>query len=322
MDERLADEARARAALPRADRWSRFIARFPYVRGVAVSGTLSKGVMKEGDDLDYLVFTEPDRVWFCRLLLMGFKKVFLFNSHHRFCVNYLLAEDHLEIPDRDLFTATEIAWLLPMVNPIDLSTVPRRQLMGRGVLSPTGVGAQRDGVAPSAGRSSKTAGRDLCRWLLGGRRLDDWSHRLISRRNKRRYGHLEIRHEVALRSEKHASKHHPRAFQERVLRRLADEIEAFEAAPRGGDRGREAAGAMKVLFSHSYFLRLDRKQWEGSDPLSAVGDPLRHGVSARARARGRAARHHVRRPGPRPWMARSKATTPRSSSSTTTASTI
>ena len=117
VDERRADEARARAALPRAARWSRFIGRFPHVRGVAISGTLSKGVMKEGDDLDYLVFTEPERVWFCRLLLMGFTKIFLFNSPHRFCVNYLLAEDHLEGPDRDLFTAMEIAWLLPMVNP-------------------------------------------------------------------------------------------------------------------------------------------------------------------------------------------------------------
>ncbi len=226
VDERVADQARAREALPRADRWSRFISRFPYVRGVAISGTLSKGVMKEGDDLDYLVFTEPDRVWLCRLLLMGFKKLVLFNSHHRFCINYLLAADRLSIPDRDVFTATEIAWLLPAVNP---------SIYGRFIEAnswvedyfPNWQPRSGDGVAPLAGGFLKSAAERLIDFL-GGRRGDDWSHRLISGRNKRRYGHLDVRHEVALRSEKHASKHHPRGFQERVLRRLDDEIEAFE----------------------------------------------------------------------------------------------
>lgn len=226
VDERVADQARARATLPRAEKWSRFISRFPYVRGVAVSGTLSKGVMKESDDLDYLVFTEPDRVWLCRLLLMGFKKLLLLNSHHRFCINYLLAADRLEIPDRDVFTATEIAWLLPTVNPsiyddfldanpwvVDFFPNWRRR--------------SGDGVAPLKGGLLKAVAEGLAD-LVGGRRLDDWSLRFISGRNKRRYGHLDVRHEDALRSEKHASKHHPRGFQERVMRRLDDGIEAFE----------------------------------------------------------------------------------------------
>lgn len=226
VDERVADQARARAAFPQADKWSRLISRFPYVRGVAVSGTLSKGVMKETDDLDYLVFTEPDRVWLCRLLLMGFKKLFLFNSHHRFCINYLLASDRLEIPDRDVFTATEIAWLLPTVNP---------SIYGRFIEANSWVGdhfpnwrpRSGDGVTPLAGGFLKAATESLIDFL-GGRRLDNWAHRLISGRNKRRYSHLKVRHEVALRSEKHVSKHHPRGFQERVLRRLDDEIGAFE----------------------------------------------------------------------------------------------
>ena len=226
VDERIADQARARAALPQAVRWSRFIARFPYVRGVAISGTLSKGVMKEGDDLDYLVFTEPDRVWLCRLLLMGFKKVFLFNSHHLFCINYLLASDRLEIPDYDVFTATEIAWLLPTVN---------RSIHGRFLDANAWIGDffpnwRRPGggdVAPLAGGLAKSVTEGLGD-LLGGRRLDGWSHRLISGRNRRRYGHLDVRHEVAMRSERHASKHHPRGFREWVLGRLDDEIEAFE----------------------------------------------------------------------------------------------
>lgn len=239
VDERVADEARAEEALPQAEKWSRFISRFPYVRGVAVSGTLSKGVMKEDDDLDYLVFTEPDRVWLCRLFLMGFKKLFLFNSHHRFCINYLLADDRLEIPDRDLFTATEIAWLLPTINP----SIYERFLDTNawvGEIFPNWRRRSGETAAPLTDGLLKSAAEGLAD-LLGGRRLDDWSHRFISGRNKRRYGHLDLRHEDALRSEKHASKHHPRGFQERVLSCLEDGIEAFEQRhgvtirPRGPD---------------------------------------------------------------------------------------
>jgi len=226
VDERAADEARARVALPQAVRWSRFIGRFPYVRGVAISGTLSKGVMKEGDDLDYLVFTEPDRVWLCRLLLMGFKKVFLLNSHHLFCINYLLAADRLEVPDHDLFTATEIAWLLPTVNPSIYGRFLDANAWVEDYL-PNWRRRSGDRVAPLTGGLVKSVTERVAD-LLGGDRLDDLSHRLISDRNRRRYGHLDVRHEVALRTEKHASKHHPRGFQERVLHRLDDEIAAFE----------------------------------------------------------------------------------------------
>ena len=241
IEEREADQARARSALPVAAGWSRFIARFPYVRGVAVSGTLSKGVMKDDDDLDYLVFTEPDRVWLCRLLLMGFKKVFLFNSHHRFCVNYLLAADRLEIPDRDLFTATEIAWLLPTVN----SEIHRRFLEANSWIEaffPNWRPRGDHGVAPLE-RGVFKVGFEACVDLLGGRRLDDWSHGIISRRNRSRYGPLDVRHSVALRSDKHASKHHPRGFQERVLGRLDDEITAFEDRHGVLIREQRAAGA-------------------------------------------------------------------------------
>jgi hypothetical protein len=233
VDDRLADEARARDALSKAARWSRFIARFPHVRGVAVSGTLSKGVMKEGDDLDYLVYTEPGRVWLCRLWLMGFKKLFLLNSHHRFCINYLMAEDHLEIPDRDLFTATEVAWLLPTVN----RSIHDRFLEANSWVEEFFPNWRR---CPNAGaplpRGLVKAAAEACAGGGVGRWLDGWSHRVISRRNERRYSHLEIQHDVALRSEKHASKHHPRAFRERVLRRLSDEIAAFESK-RGVDLG-------------------------------------------------------------------------------------
>jgi predicted nucleotidyltransferase len=62
-------------------RWvSGFISRFPFIRGILLSGSISKGFMEEDSDIDYFVITHPNRVWFSRLILMLFKKIFLFNS--------------------------------------------------------------------------------------------------------------------------------------------------------------------------------------------------------------------------------------------------
>ncbi len=94
--------------------YARLISHFPYVRGVAVSGSLSKGVIHKGGDIDYFIITTDKRLWLARVLLVAFKKLFLFNSHRYFCVNYFISEKHLEIPDRNIFTATEVSTLLPV----------------------------------------------------------------------------------------------------------------------------------------------------------------------------------------------------------------
>jgi hypothetical protein len=89
---------------------------FPFVRGVFLSGDLSKRVATPSSDIDYVIITAPGRLWICRLLLIAFKKVFLFNSRKFFCLNYFLTEDRLELDDRNYYTATEIAHLKPLVN--------------------------------------------------------------------------------------------------------------------------------------------------------------------------------------------------------------
>jgi hypothetical protein len=67
-------------------------------------------------DIDYVVVTEPGRLWICRSLLVAFKKVFLLNSKKYFCLNYYLDSDHLSLDDRNYYTATEVAHLKPLFN--------------------------------------------------------------------------------------------------------------------------------------------------------------------------------------------------------------
>ena len=95
---------------------SQIIKRFPFVRGVFLSGDLSKGVASPPSDIDYVVITEPGRLWVCRSLLILFKKVFLLNRKKYFCLNYFVTSDHLGVDERNYYTATEVAHLKPLYN--------------------------------------------------------------------------------------------------------------------------------------------------------------------------------------------------------------
>ncbi len=114
--ERVAKERRARRYLATARFMAHVIRRFPFVRGVSVSGELSKGVASKHGDIDYLIITANDRLWIARTLLIFFKKVFLFNRKKFFCLNHFVSERAFESKDRTLYTAVEIATLIPLTD--------------------------------------------------------------------------------------------------------------------------------------------------------------------------------------------------------------
>lgn len=109
-------ERRARGRWRIARIVSSVIRRFPFVRGIFVSGDLAKNVTSKASDIDFVIITEPGRLWICRTLLILFKKIFLFNKKKFFCLNFFTASDHLECQVKNLFTATEVAHLKPLYN--------------------------------------------------------------------------------------------------------------------------------------------------------------------------------------------------------------
>lgn len=111
---RVQGNQKALMSLPMARKKAMFISKFPFVRAVMASGSLSKDYMDEHSDLDFFVITKPNRLWIARMLLTLYKKIFLFNSHKYFCVNYYVDEEHLEIEEKNIFTATELATLIPL----------------------------------------------------------------------------------------------------------------------------------------------------------------------------------------------------------------
>lgn len=114
IDKRIKGNERAKSRMRAARFHSRIISHFPFVRAVMLSGSISKGYMGKRDDIDYFIVTKPGRLWIARTLLVLFKKVFLFNSYRNFCINYFVDEDNLHIHEKNRFTATEIAFLVPV----------------------------------------------------------------------------------------------------------------------------------------------------------------------------------------------------------------
>ena len=98
-----------------AHRAAKILSKFPYVRGLAISGSLSKNYADESTDVDFFIITSPNRLWVARSLMHLFYKLIFFTGRQRwFCMNYYVDEAGLEIEEKNIFTAIEIATLLPM----------------------------------------------------------------------------------------------------------------------------------------------------------------------------------------------------------------
>jgi hypothetical protein len=54
---------------PKAARYGRIIAMLPFVRMVAVTGSLAMNNSDEGKDVDYMIITAPNHLWTCRASL-------------------------------------------------------------------------------------------------------------------------------------------------------------------------------------------------------------------------------------------------------------
>jgi hypothetical protein len=105
----------AQKLLPRAAKIAAFLQRFPYVRAVAVSGSLSKNYSDEKGDIDFFIITKKNRLWIARTIMHLFKKLAILSGKRRlYCMNYYIDEESLLIDEKNIYTATEILTLLPL----------------------------------------------------------------------------------------------------------------------------------------------------------------------------------------------------------------
>lgn len=212
---------RAEKYLKIAGTMSRLIKLFPYVRGIGISGSLSKGSMPKDSDIDYFIITKSGRLWLCRSLLIFFKKVFLLNSRKYFCLNYFIDENHLEIEEKNLFTATEIFTLLPMYGQKLFSDFFIVNAWVKNYYANWEEGMNR-GIKPNDNRNiiQKILEVPFFGWI--GNALDKWlMHITINHWHKKFEDFDKAKFDLTLKSRPYISKHHPLDFQTKVL-------EAFE----------------------------------------------------------------------------------------------
>jgi len=104
----------AEKIMPKVKKVAKFVSMFPFIKGVAISGSLSKGYFDHESDFDFFVITQEKRVWVSRIFFAAYKRLFLKNSYKEFCVNYFVSTNTLEIEEKNRFTATEIATVIPL----------------------------------------------------------------------------------------------------------------------------------------------------------------------------------------------------------------
>lgn len=214
VDKRRFKEAEAGKYFMKLPRYVRLIRKFPFVKGIAISGSLSKNVMYEDGDIDYFIITHENRLWLCRTLLILFKKIILLNSRKYFCLNYFVDEKNLKIRDENIFTAVEIAYLLPVYN-VEIFNDLKLQNKWVDKFIPSIE------IDISTVRLEKRKKSSVLEKIFSGKlgdKADIYFMRLTYKRWQKKFSDFpKVKFNQTMRSERGVSKHHPKDFQNTVL---------------------------------------------------------------------------------------------------------
>ncbi len=94
--------------------YGRWIASLPFVRMVAVTGSLAvDNPAEHRDDIDFLIVTQPQRLWLCRAMVIGLVRYGRLRGSH-LCPNYMLTERVLQLEERSFYAARELMQMVPL----------------------------------------------------------------------------------------------------------------------------------------------------------------------------------------------------------------
>jgi hypothetical protein len=180
----LRQERRKRAAAlrPLASHYGRRIASLPFVRLVALSGSLAAGNPDRRADLDYLIVTTPGRLWLVRAMTILLVRAAR-GRGVQLCPNYLLTTRALTLANQDLYTAHELLQIAPIAGAATYSALLAQNRWVADWL-PNRYG---QATAAQSLPVPDTFGRRLGETMLGGKagdRLEAWE----ARRKQRRFG--------------------------------------------------------------------------------------------------------------------------------------
>ncbi|BDS09651.1 NAD-dependent epimerase/dehydratase family protein [Aureispira anguillae] len=211
---------RANKELKKAQKIAKIISYFPFVRMVSISGSLSKGYADEHSDIDFFIITSAQNLWTCRSLLHIFKKfTFLVNMQHSFCMNYFIADQHLEIEEQNYFTAIELNTLIPLVgfhyyNQLLAANTWTKSYLPNAVINPQEV--------PLA---NSTGIKWLFEKILQSQRLNHFFMHFTDKKWQKKWAKRGIsteNYQLAFKTNLYVSKNHPSNNQKTILEQYAN----------------------------------------------------------------------------------------------------
>ena len=108
-------EAVSRKIFKRAMFYGRILGALPFVRMVALTGSLAMLNLSKNPDMDYMLVTKHGRVWTARAFAIVLGKITrLFGDTT--CPNLIVSERALEWPLHDLYSARELCQMIPIAN--------------------------------------------------------------------------------------------------------------------------------------------------------------------------------------------------------------
>jgi hypothetical protein len=224
-DRRISGNHKAAALLHTAYKIGSFLYQFPYVRGIGISGSLSKNFADQNTDIDFFIITRTNRLWIARTCMHLFKKLTFITGHqHWYCMNYYIDEKALRIEEQNIFTATELITLLPVC--------------GNGAMDKffeTNNWATLYFPNQAEKKHSRYLTRSswfkkLVEWILNnrlGEALDNYLMRVTTRRWKQKEQEQRLNvngNRMGLHTGKHFSKPNPAFFQQQVLNSFAKKV--------------------------------------------------------------------------------------------------
>lgn len=228
---RIKGNERARSMLQTAQKIARLLYHFPYVRGICISGSLSKNFADEKADIDLFIITRGNRLWIARTVMHLFKKLtYLCGRQHWFCMNYYIDDEALEIREQNFFTAIELITLMPVCGDAAIGQLFRENNWAANYFPHY---TEKMSLQEGSGKQYRV--KHLLERLFNNRmgdRLDEYLLKLTTRRWKQKEDKYRLNiqgRRMGLDTGKHYSKPSPHFFQKSILEKYQQKLEAVFA---------------------------------------------------------------------------------------------
>jgi hypothetical protein len=223
-DKRILGNQKALELLSISKKYIKKIIRFPFIKSVAISGSLSKYYTDEEGDIDYFIITKKNRLWIARTLLHLFKKTsFLRKREHYYCMNYFVDESALEIDQKNIYSAIETVTLIPVYNEPFINKLKEKNRFWIEEFLPneTYINEQRFLVELKSGLIKKISEKII--ESLGPNSINKKLMKLTDAKWRKKWAAKSYpmdQYEQAFYTTLHISKNHPANYQKQILNAL------------------------------------------------------------------------------------------------------